>query len=186
MIIGLSGYAGAGKDTVADILVARYGYDKRAFADPIRKGLYAINPMIDTAVRLQDVVDEYGWQVAKGNPEVRRLLQVFGTEFAKEQFGKDVWVKLATESLNPEERVVFSDVRFREEAAAIIRLGGTVWRIDRKGVGPVNEHISESNMTGWKFDNILRNNFGKDELEAMVVSTMDWYDVYGNPSPLPA
>lgn len=35
-IIGLTGPAGSGKDTVADVLCARYGYTKMAFADALR------------------------------------------------------------------------------------------------------------------------------------------------------
>jgi dephospho-CoA kinase len=40
MIIGLTGYAQSGKDTVANILVENYGYQRVAFADPIRALLY--------------------------------------------------------------------------------------------------------------------------------------------------
>jgi len=36
MIIGLSGYASAGKDSVAQILVEKFGYKRMAFADAIR------------------------------------------------------------------------------------------------------------------------------------------------------
>lgn len=35
-IIGLTGYAGVGKDTVADLLVAHFGFRKLAFADALR------------------------------------------------------------------------------------------------------------------------------------------------------
>ena len=35
-IIGLTGFAGAGKDTVADLLVAHFGFRKLAFADALR------------------------------------------------------------------------------------------------------------------------------------------------------
>lgn len=37
MILGISGKAGSGKDTVADILCKYYGYKKRSFADPIKE-----------------------------------------------------------------------------------------------------------------------------------------------------
>jgi hypothetical protein len=37
MIIGMTGKAGSGKDTVADILVHHHGFAKVAFADPIKR-----------------------------------------------------------------------------------------------------------------------------------------------------
>ena len=42
VIIGLSGYAQSGKDTVANILVQHYGYKRVAFADKIRECLFAL------------------------------------------------------------------------------------------------------------------------------------------------
>jgi dephospho-CoA kinase len=41
-IIGLTGYAGSGKDTVRNILEAKHGFDGIAFADPIRDMLTAL------------------------------------------------------------------------------------------------------------------------------------------------
>mgnify|MGYP006283771541 FL=1 len=43
MIIGLTGYAQSGKDTVASLLVEHYGYERVAFADKIRSFLYEMN-----------------------------------------------------------------------------------------------------------------------------------------------
>ncbi len=80
MIIGLSGYAQSGKDTVAELLCLNYGFKRIAFADAIREGVVRLNPMLDDGIRVADLVEDYGWDVAKGNTEVRRLLQVFGTE----------------------------------------------------------------------------------------------------------
>lgn len=37
MIIGITGYAGSGKDTIADILVRDHGFGKVAFADPLKR-----------------------------------------------------------------------------------------------------------------------------------------------------
>jgi len=83
MIIGLSGRAGSGKDEVAKVLVDLYGYKRIAFADAIRDALYELNPLVSDRIRVADLVDEYGWDFAKKNFEVRRLLQVFGTEVGR-------------------------------------------------------------------------------------------------------
>ncbi len=41
-------------------------------------------------------------------------------------------------------RTVFSDVRFMNEVGAIEDRGGQVFVVSRKGVGPGNQHSSES------------------------------------------
>lgn len=186
MIIGLAGYARSGKDTVAQVLVQHYGYTRRAFADPIRDMLYVLNPVMRNELRIRDVVDAYGWDTAKNLPEIRRLIQVMGTEVGREMIDPEIWVNLGLKGVTPGDKIVYADVRFQSEARAIVQQGGVIWRIEREGVGPVNDHKSEEGMTGWKYDTILRNNFSLGELEAMVISTMDWYDVHRNPSTLPA
>ena len=131
MILGLSGYAQSGKDTTAELLCLNYKYKRQAFADPMRHALMIINPKLDSITRLSEYVDDYGWEIAKKNPEVRRLLQVLGTDFGRKMLGEDVWVKMLMDKLNYEDRVVISDVRFPNEAEAIKKLGGSVWRINR-------------------------------------------------------
>ena len=112
MIIGLSGYAQSGKDTTAELLCLNYKYKRQAFADPMRHALMIINPKLDSITRLSEYVDDYGWDTAKQNPEVRRLLQVIGTDFGRKMLGENIWVKMLMDKLNYEDRVVISDVRF--------------------------------------------------------------------------
>ena len=162
MIIGLSGYAQSGKDTVAELLCLNYGYKRVSFADPMREALMRLNPVINSQP-LACLVDDYGWDVAKSNPEVRRLLQVFGTEVGREMFGENFWVDLAFKQA-PQQRVVFTDVRFPNEAQAIIDKGGQVWRVQREGHKPVNLHTSETAMDNWRFDDLILNHGSIDDL----------------------
>ena len=98
MIIGLSGYAGSGKDAVAQYLVDTHGYTRVAFADAIRDFVYEFNPTItlgyDTTTNIQLMVDHGGWDEAKQNLQVRELLQKIGVA-ARNQFGELFWVKMA-------------------------------------------------------------------------------------------
>ena len=48
MIIGLSGYAQSGKDTIAEMLTMNYGFRRLAFADNIRKAIFKLNPILNT------------------------------------------------------------------------------------------------------------------------------------------
>jgi dephospho-CoA kinase len=171
MIIGLSGYAQSGKDTVAEHLVEHYGYRRVAFADPIRKALYRLNPKIDIAdmvgVPLATAVDGLGWENVKADSEdARKLLQRMGTEVGRDMFGSDIWVQKAFEDNNvtSDDKVVFTDVRFLNEYAHIKSYYGKVWRVERLGVGPANTHVSESQLDTASFDGIITNNSTKDDL----------------------
>lgn len=129
MLIGLSGVAGAGKDTVANYLVKNYGFRRYAFADAVRDVALAINPYVPIAVydletpetywpRLSDVIEESGWDHAKRTvPEVRRLLQVIGTEAGRMLVGTNVWVDILESKLQADgwPNAVITDFRFPNE-----------------------------------------------------------------------
>lgn len=153
-IIGLCGYYGSGKDEAAKALVER-GWERIAFADPVRQMALAIDPMVDSCfsddleldTRLSVVVAQRGWLEAKTLPEVRRLLQRVGTEAVRNIIGPDTWVQIAERSLPMVlglQNVVFTDVRFANEVAMIRKHGGLVIRIDRPGNEPTVKHVSET------------------------------------------
>jgi len=182
-VIGISGYARSGKDTIAEKLVER-GYVRGSFADAIRDALYRLNPSIDATgvcdkdedgvrlylepVSLQALVDRCGWENTKAEPDVRRLLQVFGTEVGREMFGDNIWIDYLFDSLPDGAKVVIPDVRYPNEADAITALGGVVWRVVRDGVGPVNGHISDSAMDDYPFMNTVYNGGTIEELHEWV------------------
>ena len=98
MIIGLSGYAQSGKDTVAKTLVEQYGFTRVAFADKIRQLAQEVNPLVGDSIHLNELLDEYGWDVAKQNPYVRQFLQQLGVG-ARKLFGEEFWIKEALKPL---------------------------------------------------------------------------------------
>ncbi len=172
-IIGLTGYAQSGKDTVASVLVEKYGYSRIAFADKIRDFLYGINPMVACSPTgyLQDLVNLVGWDTAKQEPQVRRLLQDLGIS-ARDLIDENIWVNAALNNVGKDERVVITDVRFENEAAMIKLMGGQLWRVKRTGIGPVNDHISESQMDGHKVDQIFVNNGSIEDLQVLITTRM--------------
>lgn len=170
IVVGLAGYARAGKDTAGAYLVEHYGFQRVSFADPLRAVLLATDPLVPVrgpgpharcagptkTVRLSKLVAEKGWEGAKTEwPEhpasVRQLLQRLGTEGGRNVIDQDVWVNAALRKLKPAGAYVFTDVRFPNEADAIARLGKTV-RVLRPGTGPVNDHPSERALDGFPFD----------------------------------
>jgi len=176
-IIGLSGWARNGKDTVADHLISKYGYERISFAAPMKEALYRLNPKItidgvaSTPIRIG--VDVYGWDELKTHgPDVRELLQRFGTEVGRELWGEDFWVDAAINSIPDGSKVVISDVRYPNEANAVKKLGGEVWRVVRPGFGPANDHASEHALNDYDFDYMIENNSGVETLYDLVDSKL--------------
>jgi hypothetical protein len=181
MIVGLSGYAQSGKDTIASILVEEYGFIRVAFADRIRELLFEMDPGIGVkgpdgqwhTVGLQNIVEVSGWDKAKQHNDVRALLQNLGVG-ARKVFGDDFWIKEALKSLSDDRNFVFTDVRFTNEAEIIKLNHGQVWRIIRPGINPVNQHISESDLDEWPFDGFIDNDGSLEDLEHTIKYQLAW------------
>lgn len=193
-IVGLTGYAGAGKDEAAKGLVAA-GWTRQAFADPVRSMALAIDPAIAASIgasgevypykgclRLSTIVQDFGWDEAKAIPEVRRFLQRLGTDAVRAHLGEDAWVSAFDRAHNRSVDTVAPDVRFPNEAEYIVRNGGLVIRIDRPGVGPVNGHASE-NVDAVAADATVVNSRSVAELQWQVAELVDRH--YGTKLNLP-
>jgi dephospho-CoA kinase len=171
--IGLHGFAGAGKDAVAKIL-ANYGYTRVAFADVLREALYVLNPVIlfhpyGEDQRVQDLVDRHGWDEAKRQyEEIRRMLQVLGTEVGREMIDQNVWVDSVFKKLEEGKKYVFTDVRFVNEHQAIDSRIGLLVKIDRPGYGPVNAHKSDKGLPDEWFDVRINNDGTLEDLNTKV------------------
>jgi hypothetical protein len=147
----------------------------------MKEAMYKLNPIVHSDqignFRYKDLVDVYGLDSAKdSHPEIRRLLQVFGTEVGRDMFGTNFWVDLTLNSVK-EDRVVISDVRFKNEADAIRSIGGQVWRINRNGVGPVTDHASEVDLDLYDFDFIIDNDYSVVDLNNVVDMLLEKQDV---------
>jgi len=172
MIIGLSGYARSGKDTAANHLANKYDFTRYSFAAPMKEAMYILNPVVFSdsigEFRYRNLVDVYGLDRAKEDyPEIRRLLQVFGTEVGRNMFGDDFWVDLALKSIDVKNAVI-TDVRFKNEADAIRLAGGQIWRVNRFGIGPVTNHASEIDLDDYDFDHVISNDLSVVELNKVI------------------
>lgn len=201
-IIGISGFAGAGKDTVGQILVEHHGFTRVAFADKLKTLAAKMDPILPVwhddlghhlEMRLSELIDDYSTlNAAKlAVPAVREYLQALGVN-VREVLGDDTWVRAALSEYRaqrdearlayevngvwePENlpRVVVTDVRFRNEADAIVAGGGYVWRVERPGVGPANDHISEHDLDGYGFDAYVTNHGTIDDLQVLVAALVN-------------
>lgn len=184
MIIALSGYAGAGKDSVADVLVAERGFVKYAWADTLRLAAAALNPIVHAhdgdIVRYNDAIKAVGYTEAKVlYPEVRLVLQRLGTEVGRNLISDNVWVDATLARIerdgNWNRNVVIADTRFPNEAEAVksVDADNIVVRVTREGVGPESDHASEISLDDWEFDFHFDNN---SDLDSLKTAVLDWYD----------
>lgn len=191
-IIALSGFARSGKDEAARVLVEDLGFIQVAFADKLREMLYALNPIVSydfvppyrtensgqhphTRVHVQDVIDRHGWggyKETEYGTEIRRLLQRLGTEAGRQTLWDSIWIDAALTGLPEDARVVVSDARFFNEFDAVRERGGRVWRIERPGVGPANDHPSEMEAIDYPHFELTLNNDGSlDDWRTLVSMT---------------
>jgi hypothetical protein len=182
-IVGLSGYARTGKDEFAAVLVEEYDFIRVAFADKLREVIYALNPIVlwdnDYAksdsvpdyMPLQWVINEYTWDNYKATgwgKHIRVYLQRLGTEAGRETLWDSIWVDAAFANLPEDARVVVTDMRFPNEADAVRDRGGLTVRIHRDGVGPVNDHPSETSLDDYAFDYHVDNDGTLEEYKEMI------------------
>ena len=163
-IIGLTGFAGTGKDTVRTIL-EEHGFYGMAFADPIRDMLREMltnngisDAYMDDRNLKEAIIPELG-------VSYRHMAQTLGTEWGR-SLKSDFWLKLAGAHMADVQdstcatqlKFVLSDVRFTNEADWVRERGGMIWHIQRSAATPVRPHVSESEVAYITSGLIIYNN----------------------------
>lgn len=148
MIIGLQGYAGSGKSTVADILVDNYNFVLVDMSEPVHRALCALDPIVEAGYRYSEVMELLGYTAAKRIPEVRQLLQRMGTEVGRNLLWGDIWVEQAELKIEQlmetgHSDIVVPNIRFDNEMQMVHNLKGSIWTVVRDKVGKVSNHVSE-------------------------------------------
>jgi hypothetical protein len=177
MLIGIySSVPQSGKSTVADHLVVRHGFKRRPFAavlkEMMRPVLYALGVDLmklyvgDKAVKLHE------------GKTLRHALQTLGTEWGRKCMGDDFWVEVwkpgTIQDLADGHRVVVDDMRFPNEFAAVLDLGGRTWKVERPGAcAPTNGHASEGALDGMGFDAEIVNYGTLKDLEDTVENALN-------------
>lgn len=145
MKIGITGYAKSGKDVLADILVEDFGFLKVNMSDPLDHYLRILNPIIEQCgcgcqyeLRYDDMRNKNSYVKCKEHDEVRTLLQKLGTDVGRD-IDPDIWTKVRNRNMADLDKVVCTGVRYVNEAEGFDK----IWRVDRKGYGPLNDHPTE-------------------------------------------
>jgi dephospho-CoA kinase len=157
MIIGIAGKAGAGKNTAAEYISSKLEHHHVAsFAEPIKQML---------RMGLQLTWDQtHGHQKEMIDPRygvsTRSMMQTLATEWGRDMIHTDLWLIIAQQS--KDNRRIFSDVRFENEAAWI-RENGFIIHLSRN-IGNKMNHASEKGISVDAKDFYVMNNDTKEDL----------------------
>lgn len=154
LILGLTGRAGAGKDTVADILCEVHQFYRFAFAGPLRDEIidaFRIDPSLFRypykeqkvqALAIDNSADrDFVVTMRKRGKSItaarspREIMQWWGTEYRRGQ-QPQYWTRKAEDTLHDAlkrgfDRIVITDVRLANEAEFVRYHGGKIWRVRR-------------------------------------------------------
>ena len=141
MIIGVCGFIGSGKDTIADYLVNLHHFRRESFANTLKDAVSAVfgwdRMMLEgrtkQAREWREQVDPW-WADRLSIPHLtpRWILQNWGTEVCRKNFHDDIWIASLENKLRAStDDIVISDCRFPNEIAAIKKAGGRVVRVVR-------------------------------------------------------
>jgi len=166
-IIGITGRARSGKDTLANFLVDDHGFLKLSFAAPLRAFVADITGM--TIAEMEDGPAKEAPLDWLDGKTPRYLMQTVGTEWGREMIDRDLWVKVVENKIRQARRegaagVVISDVRFDNEAAFIRQWGGRVVEVVRPGAAAVSAHVSEAGVSVEHLDGLYVNSGALSEL----------------------
>jgi hypothetical protein len=141
MIIGVCGFIGSGKDTIADYLVNFHEFRRESFASTLKDAVAAVfgwdRTMLEgrtkEAREWREQVDPW-WAARLDMPTLtpRWILQYWGTEVCRKAFHDDIWIaSLENKLRTSKDNVVVSDCRFPNEIAAIKAQGGKIVWVQR-------------------------------------------------------
>ena len=164
MLIGITGKARSGKDTIAKHLVNSHGFDHYWFSKPMKDALAVMLGWTSEHLYgdLKEAVDPFY------NVSPRRALQTIGTDWGRDIINKDLWLLCAERAIASSPNLVISDVRFDNEAKLIRSKGGIVICVNRHDAQEVSEHISESGVSEHLIDMTIENEGTIEQLQALV------------------
>jgi len=172
IIVGITGVARSGKDTIAGILCQRFGFTRIALADGVRSAFRDMDgPTWELTKQLEACGKSSRW-----------ALQQLGTEARWKANAHGVWLYLAHTKIRylayihpePRARFVIPDIRFEAERDYFRLMLGErfrLWKVLRTGAGLSGEaaiHPSETGVATMRADLLIPNDGTAADLERVV------------------
>lgn len=147
VVIGLAGAARSGKSTLADHLVAKYGFTRIDVTEPLKQMLWAlmrVRGCSDPDEWIYGNLKETSCPYLEGQTP-RFAMQTLGTEWGRNLIGDSLWVHTAHDRIAATPgNVVIENIRFANEAG----LCDKVIQIVGRG-GLPDSHASEHGVQSW-------------------------------------
>jgi hypothetical protein len=161
--------------------VQEYGYEKRPISGPIKALLNSRFGWTDSDWANREWKEAPNPRAGAPTPpgdffSPRSWAQWLGTEMGRYIAGDDVWINLALRRLDGP--VVLPDVRFDNEARAVLESGGAVIRVLRPGVAPVNAHVSEKGVSEHLIDADIHNTGSVELLKYRALARLEKLTLY--------
>jgi hypothetical protein len=175
MIIGICGFIGSGKDTVADYLQNFHEFRRESFASTLKDAVSSVFGWDRTllegrtkeAREWREQVDPW-WAEKLDMPTLtpRWVLQYWGTEVCRKGFHDDIWIaSLENKLRTSKDNIVISDCRFPNEIASLKRAGGMiVW-------------VQRGELPNWYSDAVSANqgnNVGINAMKMRKIHASEW------------
>ena len=175
MIIGVCGFIGSGKDTVADYLQNFHEFRRESFASTLKDAVAAVfgwdrlllEGRTAEAREWREQVDPW-WAERLAMPTLtpRWVLQYWGTEVARRSFHDDIWIaSLENKIRNSKDNIVISDCRFPNEISAIKNAGGKIVWVQRGELPDWYDVAIEANNGS---------NIGLNEMKRLGIHASEW------------
>ena len=177
LLIGISGQKYNGKDTIADYLVSNYGFIKLSFGSKLKEMCKILFGFTEEQLygSKKESCDEF-WNITP-----REIFQYFGTDILRKDIQKIIpninetfWIKCVEKEINqitqinPNAKIVISDVRFINEVSMIKSLNGYVIRVIRPNIKQIDLHESEQQIPFLNVNSEIINDSSLDELYGKI------------------
>ena len=186
MLIGITGLQGAGKDTIADIIIKQqngknYEFEKKSLAEPIKKISKELFLLSDEQLYSdnKNIIDNR-WGITP-----RKIFQTIGTDIFRNHLNdffpnlynfinnESFWINHFKEwyKNNDNKYIIIPDIRFEDEAKMVKNLNGIIIKVIRDSC--INdEHESEKNIINIKEDFLIYNNFNINILKEKIIDIL--------------